>query len=428
MRELRKNPELYRQVLRNRGLDPLIAEFDQGLELYVQYADAVRIGGELRALAKQNAKGAADNREEGTRLKEQLAAHEPKERALAQELRALEVKLPNFIHPDVPIGAGDELEKTIDFGGIPVVNASMAAEFMAANPQIRFRPTQLKPFHHHTMVGQYVDEERAARVAGKRFYYELGELAILDLALLNYAVGFFRARGYDHLMVPPFAMRRDVEEEITYLEAFIDTIFGVEQDGLILTPTAEHPVLAYYAGDTLNLPLRVTAWGPCFRRENGAHGKDTRGIFRVKQFQKVELQCMVPEGDDFAEVDRIRLDVQAFMQALGIPWRTVIVPAADMDKRALYQVDVQAWFPGQGKYRETQSIATCGDWVAEKLGINYRDGNKKKPVQNVYGTAVAVQRMLCALVENHYCHERKAVIVPDCLRPFTMGVTEVPMG
>ena len=233
-------------------------------------------------------------------------------------------------------------------------------------------------------------------------------------------------------MITPYLMRKTVEEKITYFEAFVDTIFEIEKEGLILIPTSEHSIVAYFE-DTIfkkeDLPLRIIAWSPSFRKEAGTHGKDMLGIFRVRQFHKVEIHSIVKKDEDFEEVDKIIKDVQEFLESLGLPNRAVIVPSGDMDKRALKQVDIETWFPGQNRYRETHSIATVGTWVSEKLKLRYRtEKGKKELTRNVYATGVVPQRLICAIVENHYDPDSKTIKIPEPLRKYTMGIKEIPIG
>jgi seryl-tRNA synthetase len=244
---------------------------------------------------------------------------------------------------------------------------------------------------------------------------------------------FFRSKGYgSRMMVTPYLMRRSVEEKITFFEAFQDTIFEVESEKMILIPSSEHSIVAFYQNRLFEegeLPIRVIAWSPSFRKEAGAHGKDTRGIFRVKQFHKVEIHSIVEQGQDMEELDRMTSDVQDFLDTLQLPNRSVILPTGDMDKRALKQVDVETWMPAQGAYRETHSLATLGTWVSEKLQLRYRtDKNKKNLTCNIYATAAAIQRLICAIIENHYDPTSQSVHIPQVLMKYMMDVTEIKLN
>lgn len=428
----------YRDNLVRRDLASLVEKFDEGL----------KIDGELRTKKLQLDQCRADqNRiskefeksrdqtliQESRRMGEQIRHLEEETRQLEGQLLQVEVCLPNWQADDIPPGAGDEAEKPLWYKGTACVAKEHVDQATSLYPGATFEPLATTPFHHYELVGRYVDQDTGGKVAQTRFYYELDELAILDMALGMYATEFFLSRGYDHkFMIPPYMMRRSIEERATYFEAFQDTIFQVADEGMILIPSSEHSILAYYEDQIIpeaDLPLRVTAWSPCFRKEAGAHGKDTRGIFRVKQFNKVEMHSIVGEGEDQAEVERYANDISDFMSSLELPHRAVMVPAVDMDKRAIRQVDIQGWMPGQGRYRETHSIATIGTWASEKLAIRYRKANKKNElVRNVYATGVAVQRMICVIAENHYHPESKMIVIPEKLRKYTMGRNELKLS
>lgn len=225
-------------------------------------------------------------------------------------------------------------------------------------------------------------------------------------------------------------MRKEIEEKITYFETFQDALFNVE-DNLILISTSEHPIIAYYKDklfDPKELPLKILAWTVCFRKEAGAHGKDTKGIYRVKQFHKAEIHVISKKDEDYDEVLRLAELVQEFLLSLNLPNRSVIVPSEDMDRRALIQIDVETWFPAENKYRETHSIATTGTWISEKLNIRYGyAGSKKELVRNVYATAAAVERLLCAIIENNYNPKRNVIEIPEALHKYTLGIKEIKL-
>ena len=368
--------------------------------------------------------------EKSKSLKAEVASLQAEVDALGEKVSKIEIMLPNWISGDVPRAVGDENEKPIAYAGRPIVWSGHAERFSVEHPGVEFTVRESEPFHHHGLVGKLVDQEKAGEVAQARFYYELNELAVLDLALGMYAIEFFRGKGYgDTIMIPPYMIRRELEEHITYFEAFQDTIFEIEKEGLLLAPSSEHTIVAYYRDrifESDGLPHRIIAWSPSFRREAGAHGRDTKGIFRVKQFHKVEMHSLVREGEDMDEIENMAKDIQDFLSTLGLPSRSVIVPSGEMDKRALKQIDVQTWMPGQGAYRETHSVATLGTWVSEKLMQRYRvEKGGKEMVRNVYATGVAVQRQICAIAENHYDHSSGEITVPKPLLKYMMGIERI---
>jgi seryl-tRNA synthetase len=431
--------DAYIELLKKKNAEPLIPVFEEGLAQFEAWRRCTTEVQEIREQINTNSAEFKKSKDqaliEKTReLKQKLQAKLDEERQIQEKLAKTEMRLPNWLREDVPVGLeGDD--KVLSYRGTPRVGAEHEEAFQQENPQARYEVFQGKPFHHYEMVGSLIDQEIAGEVSQTKFFYEMDELVLLDLALSMYAVEFFRGRGWDSkTMIPPYMLRQSVEEQICYFEAFEDTIFRINDEGLVLLPSSEHAIVAYYRDSIFpqdELPLRILAWSPCFRREAGAHGKDTRGIFRVKQFHKVELHSIVTEGTDEAELQKMTEDINAFMESLGLPTRSIVVASGDMDKRALKQIDIETWMPGQGKYRETHSIATLGTWVSEKSKIRYRveEGKKKKnlPAVNLYATAVAVQRTLCAIAENHFENETRTIHVPQPLRKYMMGVETIPV-
>ena len=463
IRDLRKDADAYREVLRRKGAGRMADAFEEGLAAYEQWAALETQLGDLRNDSKGVAKlfgkqpdaddeaamrvGGFEDwkayvQDKGKQLKAQIAEREAESREAARRLKDIEIRLPGWLADDVPDGMDETTAVPIEYRGTLKVTADKADEVRAAHPDATVEVLDHEPFAHYGLVGRYVDQEKAGEVAQSRFYYELDELVILDLALSMYAVEFFRGRGFEKLMVTPYMLRKAVEAEICYIEAFEDTIFEVpdpDAEGtagnLVLLPSSEHSIVAYYL-DTLfkeeDLPKRVLAWSPCFRREAGSHGKQTLGIFRVKQFHKVEIHSIVPAEDADAELEKMRVDVQDFLDTLGLANRSAVIPAGDMDKRSTKQIDVETWMPAGGAFFETHSIATLGPWVSEKAKIRVKrskeNGGKNEPVHNLYATAVAVQRMICCLAEQHYDPASKSIRIPECLHKYTMGVTEISVG
>lgn len=455
IKDLRDKADAYREVLRRKGADGMVAPFESGLELYAKWALLENETGQLRAESKQIAKQsgqarqdpakadlAAELAEKAKGLKAQIAEKEAESREAQEALKQIEIRLPGWLADGVPDGDDESAAVPMEYRGTLKVAAKDAANVAASHPEATIESIDYEPFAHYGLVGKYVDQEKAGNVAQSRFYYELDELVILDFALSMYAMEFFRGREFKQMMVTPYMLRKSVEAEICYIEAFEDTIFEVpdpdaegDQNNLVLLPSSEHSIVAYYL-DTIfkedELPRRVLAWSPCFRREAGSHGKQTLGIFRVKQFHKVEIHSIVEEKDAEAELEKLRVDVQDFMDSLELPNRSVVVAAGDMDKRSLKQIDVETWMPASGAYFETHSIATLGTWVSEKAKIRVKqskeNGGKNVPLHNLYATAVAVQRMMCAIAENHYDPESKSIKIPEVLHKYCMGVTEIPVG
>ena len=435
LKDLIERKEDYELVLRRRGLADLNQKFEEGIKNYNEWKEKNMEIQEMRARLNKLSKKFNETKDksiiqESREVKEKIKAAEEDIKSLESGLNKIELMLPNWIHEGVPDGEGEEFEKPISYSGNPKVWKDYVEDFEKRYPGSRYQEINYEPFHHYGLVGKYIDQEKAGELAMSRFYYLFDELAILDLAVNMYSIDFFRNRGFTKFVIPPFMMRRDIESRIAYLEAFKDTIFPADDD-MILIPSSEHGIVAYYDGklfDPGDLPIRVLAWSPCFRKEAGAHGKDTRGIFRVRQFLKTELHSITKRDKDLEEVDMYTKLVQEFLDSIGLPNRAVIVPSKDMDKRALIQVDVETWFPAQGRYRETHSIATMGTWVSEKLKIRYGSpGGEKELVRNVYSTGAASERLICAIAENFYDPESNTIIVPKPLQKYTLGIKEIPL-
>ena len=438
LKELYNRAEDYKLCLKQRNMEAIIPKFEEGLNKYKELKD---LNIQLQGLRERKNKLSAEYHrtkksellEESKKVKSEIMLLEEKVKKIQEEIEKIELLLPNWILSDVPIGYGDELEKPIKYVGIPKVWEKYQTEFEKMHPQVKYEVITYEPFHHYNLVGKFISQEEAGKIAMARFYYLFDELVFLVFALTMYAIEFFKEKGYaDKFMITPYLIKRNIEEKITYFEAFQDTIFEVEKDNLVLIPSSEHAILAYYMNtvfDPNELPYRIMAWSPCFRREAGAHGKDTKGIFRVRQFHKLELHSIVKKDEDVAETYKAVNDVQEFLSSLGLPNRAVIVPSGDMDRRALLQIDVETWFPAEGKYRETHSIATMGVWVSEKLNIKYRlPKGRKELVRNIYATGVAIERLICAIAENNYDPNTRTIKIPEPLQKYMMGIKETHLG
>jgi len=276
-----------------------------------------------------------------------------------------------------------------------------------------------KGLTHYDLIYKFdlVDTEKAGKLAGSRFYIEKNELVFLDIALTLYALKFFREKGFENVLIPPYMIKKEVEERVAHYDTFKEAIFHVKEDDLLMITTSEHPIAALYQDETIrkeDLPLRVLAFSPAFRREAGSHGKDTKGIFRVKQFHKVELHTITDKEGEEKELNYLLEAVASFIESLDLPYRLVILPANDMDKRAKIQYDFEIWFGGSNEYRETHSIATVGEWISRK--IHTKIG--KEYAINLYATGVAIQRTLCAILENFYDEKRDVISIPKVLWPY----------
>jgi seryl-tRNA synthetase len=275
--------------------------------------------------------------------------------------------------------------------------------------------------HLELLGGERIDMEAGARVAGSRFAYLKGELVFLELALVRWALEQLAGKGFVPV-VPPVLVREEALYGTGFLPDTEQQIYAVPDDGLYLAGTSEVPLASLHAGEILDeaaLPLRYAGFSTCFRREAGAAGKDTRGIFRVHQFDKVEMFTFVRPEESVEEHDRLLAIEEELFQALEIPYRVVNIGVAELGNSAAKKYDVEAWLPGDagGRYREVTSCSNTTDYQARRLDVRYRAGGGVRHVHTLNGTAVAVGRAIIAIAENHQ-QDDGSIAVPSVLHAY----------
>ena len=365
-----------------RGLDPLILE--ECKKIWEKWKEA-----------KRNYEKEKERYNKGlTKDKEKIKVLEEEWRKAEKELKKL-YALPNILDERVPIGK-EENKKVLYTIGKP--------------------EKKIKKLHYQIMNElNLVDLKRGIKLAGKRAYVEKEKLVLIEYALILESLKFFKKEGYE-LITVPYLMNKELEEKITYYEAFKDTIYNTDE-GKILIPTSEHPIIGMYAEERLNkkeLPKRICAFSAAFRREAGVR-KEMKGLFRVKQFNKVELHVICKKEQEEKELEKIIKVVEKFWKKLEMPYRLVIVPSEEMDKRAKIQYDIETWFPGMEQWRETHSIATTGEWITRKVNLRDEEGEF---LTNIYATGISLQRTLCALVENFYDEEKGTLELPKIIEKY----------
>ena len=264
-----------------------------------------------------------------------------------------------------------------------------------------------------------IDVERAAKVSGSRFYYLTGVGAQLEFALVNMAMDLAMDAGFT-LMVPPVLVKPTAMEGTGFLGQAAENVYRVESDDLYLVGTAEVPLAAYHSDEILDakqLPLRYAAFSSCFRREAGTYGKDTRGIIRVHQFDKVEMFAFVDPVDALAEHQRLLAWEKDFLKLLEVPYRVIDVATGDLGASATRKFDCEAWIPTQGKYREVTSASNCTQFQARRLGVRMRGADQTQPVSTLNGTLCAIPRTIVSILENHQ-NADGSVTLPAALRPY----------
>ena len=404
---IRENPELVKSSQRGRGEDESIV--DKLLALDTKRRDAIAAFESLRAEQNQLSKSVGGAKgDEKTALLEQakgLAAKvkeaDSKRAEIEAQTNEVAKQLSNILDPDAPIG-GEADFKVIEHVGEP--------------RKFDFEPKD------HVELGKLlgaIDTERGAKVAGARSYYLTGPGAMLELALVNYAIAQASKAGFIPV-IPPVLVNPPAMEGTGFLGQAAENVYHIEKDDVYLVGTSEVPLAAYHMDETLDankLPLRYSGYSPCFRREAGSYGKDTRGIIRVHQFEKVEMFIFCKPEDAKAEHKRLLQWEKDFLNAMGLPYRVIDVASGDLGSSANRKFDCEAWIPTQNAYREVTSTSNCTEFQARRLNIRMKDENGTRPLATLNGTLVAVPRMIVAILENNQ-NADGSVNVPTALQPY----------
>jgi seryl-tRNA synthetase len=416
LKHLRENPELFRASQKVRGEDPelvdkLLAADDLRRSAISEF-ESLRAKQNILSKSVGAAKGDEKNTllESAKQLAQDVKAADSK-RASAEDIaHKLSLGISNLIDPDAPVG-GEADFKIIEKIGTP-------RDFKAEG----FEPKD------HVELGKIlkaIDTERGAKVAGARSYYLTGVGALLELALVNYAISLAVKSGFIP-MIPPVLVKPAAMEGTGFLGQAAENVYHLAEDELYLVGTSEVPLAAYHMDEVLeSLPIRYTGYSPCFRREAGSYGKDTRGIIRVHQFEKVEMFTFCKPEDAKAEHSRLLNWEKEFFTSLELPYRVIDVASADLGSSAVRKFDIEAWVPTQGEYREVTSTSNCTQFQARRLNIRYKEDGVTKPVATLNGTLVAVPRTIVAILENHQ-QKDGSVKVPAVLIPFLGKDTLVP--
>jgi seryl-tRNA synthetase len=376
LRAARNEPDAFRAALARKGA---AESFDRLMAADARWRELVPRVDELRARQKLDGKPTPEQVEELKRVKEELRTLEEQLSAAEAERDAAALRVPNPPHESVPTGMAEEDAVEIRRVGEPPG---------IAEPQ------------EHTAIGRF-EMERAARIAGSRFGYWIGGVALVALAMYRLAIDRLVARGFVPVL-PPVLVREEALIGTGWFPTDEANVYEVEADELFLAGTAEIPLGGLHLSEILeerDLPLRYVGFSPCFRREAGAAGKDTRGMFRVHQFNKVEQFVFAGPADSWDEHERLLANTEEIVRELELPYRVVVLPAGDMSTASAKTYDIEVWFPSQGRYRETASVSNTTDYQARRLGTRYRGERGVAPVHTLNGTAV-VDRMALALLEN----------------------------
>lgn len=390
------------QVVKGIASKNIAVDIDKLLSIDEEHR---KVLGEVEVLRAERNKYAKErNIEKGKELKVQLDELEKSLKVLEEDLQKIAQTIPNLPKSDVKIGRND-----------------------TENDVIRTfsEPTKFEfPVKDHLELGQaldIIDMERAAKVSGSRFYYLKNEGALLEIALLRFALDVLLKEGFT-FVIPPVLITHETMKALGYMENGGDEdMYHLEKDDMYLVGTAEHALVPMHKDEVFNkeeLPKRYVGFSPAFRREAGSYGKDTKGILRVHQFDKVEMVSFVENGKDDQEHEYLLSLEEKLFQALEIPYQVVKMCSGDLGFPASRKYDIEAWMPSQEKYREVTSVSTVGDFQSRRLNIKYRNEDKKEYVQILNGTAFSMARPIIAILEN-YQQEDGSVIIPDALIPYT---------
>ncbi len=417
---LRERPEVIRDNLVKRGDTARLPVLEGAVRWDREWREGQReldrlrhlrnvVSQEIRELKKAGHDASAKIRE-AAELPDRIRALEARVEELQRKLRDAMLRLPNLLHESVPTGATEADNVEVRRWGAPKV------------PKFELRP--------HGELAESLgiaDFERGRKAAGAGFVYLLGDLARLDAALLRFGTDFLVKRGFTPVF-PPHVLRRAAYEGTVDLTAFEDVMYKVEGEDLYLIATSEHPIGAMHMDEILDadrLPLRYAGTSTNFRKEIGAHGVDTRGLFRMHQFNKVEQFVFCRPEESWAIHEALQKNAEDFYRALGIPFRVVILSSGDTGKVAAKTYDLEAWFPRQNAYREVGSNSNCTDYQARRLNIRAgKVGGEKFLVHTLNNTLVATSRCMVAILEN-FQRADGTVTVPKVLRPYVGGVERI---
>lgn len=418
---LREHPEAVKENITKKFQNHKLLLVDEVLELDKKNREAMKHGDELRMnrknlssqigmlMQKGEKEKAEAIKEQVQKINEELASNEALEEKYANEIKERMMKIPNMIHPSVPIGEDDSKNVEIQKYGEPLV------------------PDYEIPFHGEILEALGgLDLDSARRVAGQGFYYLMGDIARLHSAVLTYARDFMINKGFTYC-IPPYMIRSDVVTGVMSFEEMDAMMYKIEGEDLYLIGTSEHSMIGRFKDQILkkeNMPYTMTSYSPCFRKEKGAHGIEERGVYRIHQFEKQEMIVVCEPEDSWEWYDKMWSYTVEFFRSMNIPVRTLECCSGDLADLKAKSCDVEAWSPRQQKYFEVGSCSNLTDAQARRLGIRIKGEKGNYYAHTLNNTVVAPPRMLIAIVENNYQPDG-SVIVPEVLRPYMGGLEKI---
>ena len=418
---IRENRELVKENIKKKFQDEKLPLVDEVYELDIKYRECKTKVDNLKAEKNKLSASIGElmrnkNLEEAEKVKEQISSiskeipdMEQKEEELSKSIREKMLVIPNIIDESVPIGKNDTCNVEIERFGEPVV------------------PPYEIPYHADIINKlNGLDKESAGRTSGEGFYFLTGDIARLHSAMLSYARDFMINKGFTYCL-PPFMIRSDVVTGVMSFKEMEAMMYKIEGEDLYLIGTSEHSMIGRFIGEILKeeeLPLSLTSYSPCFRKEGGSHGLEERGLYRVHQFEKQEMVVLCKMEDGMDWYNKMWAYTVEFFRSLDVPVRTLECCSGDLADLKVKSCDVEAWSPRQKKYFEVGSCSILGDAQARRLGIRYKSSEGNKYVCTLNNTVVASPRGLIAVVENNY-NEDGSINIPEVLRPYMGGIDKI---
>jgi seryl-tRNA synthetase len=419
---IRESPDLVRSNLEKRGNPENLKMLDELIATDKQWRLNLTKLNELRHQRKQVTIEIAKLKKSGN----DASSHMEKAKAVDVETTGVEkqvgleeektrnylMRLPNLLDESVPFGKDE--------------NDNVQVKTWGEIPKFTF------PIKNHIDLAldlDLIDMERAGKISGSRFFFLKGQLALLDMALMHFAIHELTKKGYTPIL-PPYLMKKEAYEGVTALADFADVLYKIEGEDLYLIATSEHPMAAMLMNEVLkeqDMPLKLAGMSTCFRKEAGAHGKDTRGIFRTHQFNKIEQFIFCKPEDSQKLHEELLQNAEDLLQKIGLPYRVVNVCTGDIGTVAAKKYDVEAWMPAQNGYREVVSCSNCTDYQARRLGIRYREKEgapTKGVLHTLNSTAIATGRTIVAILENNQ-QEDGTINVPKPLQKYMADIERI---
>ncbi len=415
----RNNPERIKSDHDKRGLPH--DKIDQVIQLDIDWKKALKEMEDARRKRNIAAKEISEAKKSGDKAKveqvmnqvkhlgEEIANWDEKAKSLLEKRDNIRMSIPNLLHDSVPIGNDDDGNTQHSIHG--------------EKPEFNFEP---RTHNELIEINKWVDLERAAKIAGSRFYFLKGDLARLELALQNYAVDFLIDKGFTFVQ-PPVMMNRAAYEGVTDLNDFETVMYGITPDPLYMIATSEHPLTSMYMDEVIEpslLPIKMVGVSPCFRREVGAHGLSDRGIWRVHQFTKIEQIVISHPDNSWEHHEELLQNCIDLWNSLDLHYEVVNICTGDMGTVAARKYDLEAWLPGAKSYKEVVSCSNCTDYQANRLRMRYRTSEGNSPVHTLNSTAVATSRALVAIMEQNQLEDGR-VLIPDPLVSLMGGNTHL---